>query len=90
MELFVRLYALKAANLASIFLPTGGVWLAGGISSKNEALLLKNAQFMRWFEKNYAPHIRHFLTHTPVMIVKNYDISLMGAAVAALQFSSHV
>ena len=90
MELFVRLYALKAANLASIFLPTGGVWLAGGISSKNETLLLKNAQFMRWFEKNYAPHIRHFLAHTPVMIVKNYDISLMGAAVAALQFSSHV
>lgn len=89
MELFVRLYALKAANLASIFLPAGGVWLAGGISSKNEAWLIKNARFMRWFEKNYAPHIRQFLAHTPVMIVKNYDISLLGAAVAALQLSAH-
>lgn len=89
MEVFVRLYALKAANLASIFLPAGGVWLAGGISSKNERWLLQNARFMRWFEKNYAPHIRQFLAHTPVMIVKNYDISLLGAAVAALQFSAH-
>jgi glucokinase len=88
MEVFVRLYALKAANLASIFLPPGGVWLAGGISSKNESWLIKNARFMRWFEKNYAPHIRQFLAQTPVMIVKNYDISLLGAAVAALQFSA--
>jgi len=89
MELFVRLYALKAANLVSLFLPAGGVWLAGGISSKNEAWLLQDARFMRWFEKNYAPHIRQFLAHTPVMIVKNYDISLLGAAVAALQLSDH-
>ncbi len=89
MELFTRLYALKAANLASIFLPPGGVWLAGGISSKNEPWLIKNARFMRWFEKNYAQHIRQFLAHTPVMIVKNYDISLLGAAVAAQQFSAH-
>ncbi len=89
MEVFVHLYGLKAANLTSLFLPTGGVWLAGGISSKNESWLLQNGRFMRWFEKNYAPHIRQFLAQTPVFIVKNYDISLLGAAVAALQFSTH-
>jgi len=89
MELFVRLYALKAANLVSILLPRGGVWLAGGISSKNELWLLENHRFMRWFEKNYAPHIREFLSKTPVLIVKNYDISLLGAAEAAHQFSEH-
>ncbi len=90
MELFVRLYALKAANLVSIFLPAGGVWLAGGISSKNEDWLIEKARFMRWFEKNYAPHIRDVLCRTPVLIVKNYDISLMGAAIAALQFATRV
>lgn len=89
MEFFVRLYALKAANLVSILLPRGGVWLAGGISSKNEAWLLENHRFMRWFEKNYAPHIREFLSKTPVLIVKNYDISLLGAAEAAHQFLEH-
>jgi len=88
MEVFVHLYGLKAANLTSLFLPTGGVWLAGGISSKNEPWLLRNDRFIRWFEKNYAPHIRQFLAQTPVFIVKNYDISLLGAAVAALQFSA--
>jgi len=87
MEIFVRLYALKAANLTSIMLPTGGVWLAGGISTKNEPWFLENHRFMRWFEKNYAIHIRQLLSSTPVFIVKNYDISLLGAAVAALQFS---
>jgi len=89
MELFVRLYALKAANLVSIFLPAGGVWLAGGISSKNEDWLIEKSRFMRWFERNYATHIRDILCRTPVLIVKNYDISLMGAAIAALQFSTH-
>ncbi len=89
MEVFVHLYGLKAANLTSLFLPAGGVWLAGGISSKNEQWLLQNSRFMRWFEKNYAPHIRQLLAQTPVFIVKNYDISLMGAAVAALQFSTN-
>lgn len=90
MEVFVHLYGLKAANLTSLFLPVGGVWLAGGISSKNEEWLLKNDRFMRWFEKNYAPHIRQFLAQTPVFIVKNYDISLLGAAVAAVQLSARV
>lgn len=89
MEIFIRLYALKAANLTSIMLPTGGVWLAGGISTKNEPWFLENYRFMKWFEKNYAVHIRQFLSSTPVFIVKNYDISLMGAAVAALQFSMY-
>ncbi len=89
MEVFVHLYGLKAANLASLFLPVGGVWLAGGISSKNEPWLIENDRFMRWFEKNYAPHIRQILSQTPVFIVKNYDISLLGAAVAALQCSSN-
>lgn len=90
MELFVRLYAFKAANLAAIFLPEGGVWLAGGISSKNETFLLEDGRFMKWFERNYAPHIRAFLAECPVCIVRNYDISLIGAAEAAWQFSERL
>ena len=88
MEIFVHLYGLKAASLSALFLPQGGVWLAGGISSKNVPWLLSDNRFMRWYEKNYAPHIRQVLRRTPVYLVKNYDVSLVGAAVAALQFSS--
>jgi glucokinase len=86
MELFVRFYARKVSNLASIFLPSGGIYLAGGISSKNAPYLLEKKRFMRVFEKNYAPHIRNFLAGASVMIVRDYSVSLIGAANAALQF----
>ena len=85
MELFVEFYARKVSSLSSIFLPSGGVYLAGGISSKNEAFLMENNRFMRIFERNYATHIKDFLAKVPVMIVRNYSISLIGAANAAVQ-----
>lgn len=88
MELFVDLYARKVSNLSAIFLPAGGVYLAGGISSKNEAFLLGNDRFMSRFERNYAPHIREFLSRTPVLIVRDYAISLVGAANAAVQLAA--
>jgi glucokinase len=85
MELFADFYARKISNLAALFLPSGGIYLAGGISSKNEAFLIENHRFMNAFEQNYAPHIRDFLATVPVMIVRDYSISLIGAANAALQ-----
>ena len=87
MEVFVNFYARKVSGLASIFLPSGGIYLAGGISSKNEAFLLENHRFMRIFEENYAPHIRSFLKSASVVLVRDYSISLLGAANAALQLS---
>ena len=88
MELFVDLYARKVSNLAAVFLPRGGIYLAGGISSKNEAFLLEGNRFMSRFERNYAPHIRDFLRKVPVLIVRDYAISLIGAANAAVQLAS--
>jgi glucokinase len=85
MELFVRLYARVAADLSSTFLPSGGLYLAGGIASKNEALFLRSGLFMSSYERSYLPHIRAILARTPVMIVKDYSISLYGAANAAVQ-----
>jgi len=85
MELFVSFYAQKVSALSAVFLPSGGIYLAGGISSKNESLLLENHRFMRVFERNYAPHIREYLATIPVLIVKDYSVSLIGAANAALQ-----
>jgi glucokinase len=85
MELFTHYYAGKVSSLASVLLPKAGIYLAGGISSKNEAYLLENNRFMRIFEDNYAAHMRAFLAEVPVMIVRNYSISLIGAANAAIQ-----
>ncbi|TXT42184.1 MAG: glucokinase [Spirochaetes bacterium] len=85
MEIFTQFYARKVSSLASIFLPVAGIYLAGGISSKNQDLLLENNRFMKIFERNYAPHIRDFLCSTPVLLVRDYSISLLGAANAAVQ-----
>jgi len=85
MDLFVRFYAAKVSDLASVFLPSGGIYLAGGISSKLEAFLVENHRFMSSFERNYAPHMRKFLAELPVMLVRDYSISLLGAANAAVQ-----
>ncbi|HCO48942.1 MAG TPA: glucokinase, partial [Spirochaetaceae bacterium] len=85
MELFAEFYARGVSSLATAFLPQGGIWLAGGISSKNEAFLIENRRFMKPFEINSEPHIRKFLASTPVMVVRNYSISLIGAANAACQ-----
>jgi glucokinase len=85
MDLFLSFYARKVSSLCALFLPKGGVYLAGGISSKNESFLMENNRFMSIFERNYAAHIRDFLKNTPVFLVKDYSISLLGAAHAAIQ-----
>ena len=85
MDLFLAFYARKVSSLSALLLPTGGVYLAGGISSRNMDLIMENCGFMSIFERNYAPHIRTFLKKTPVFLVKDYSISLLGAAHAAIQ-----
>jgi glucokinase len=84
MDIFVKLYARVAADHTATFLPSGGVFLAGGIAAKNESRFLEGSRFMAMYEKSYAKHIRAILASTPVMIVKDYSISLYGAANAAV------
>ncbi len=83
MDIFVKSYARVAADAAATFLPAGGIFLAGGIAAKNEARFTEGNRFMAMFEKSYREHIRKILAATPVMIVRDYSISLYGAANAA-------
>jgi len=83
MDIFVKLYARVAADVATTFLPGGGVFLAGGIAAKNEARFTEGDRFMAMFERSYRDHVRKILAETPVMIVRDYAISLYGAANAA-------
>jgi glucokinase len=88
MELFVRLYARFAANAATFFYPKGGLYLAGGIIAKNEERFLRNDSFMKVFEVNYKSQIHELLASIPVYIVKDYSISLYGAAYAAVNLET--
>ncbi len=84
MELFVELYARVCAELAAVILPTGGVFLAGGVAGKNAAWFLEEDRFMRAFEQNYRSHLDDLTRSVPVHIVRDYAVSLYGAANAVL------
>jgi glucokinase len=69
-------------------IPTGGIYIAGGISSKNIDRFLENNLFMTHFEDNYNNHIIELLKEIPVYVIMDYGISLLGAANAAINLSS--
>ena len=80
MQLFVKMYGKFAGSLAVIFMSLGGMYLAGGIVTKNEKFFTENNLFMQYFEMNYNPNIRPLLKKIPVYIIKDYSISIYGAA----------
>jgi len=84
MKLFVRMYAQYASNTALFLLPTGGLYLAGGIAAKNEEWLFRDNLFMSTFERNYNERISPLLRTMPVVLIKDYSVSLYGAAHAAI------
>jgi glucokinase len=88
-ERFVELYAAVASNAALFYYPRGGLYLAGGIVAKDEPYFLEGNRFAKAFERNYKENISGLLRSVPLFIVRDYSISLYGAAHAALCLSSH-
>lgn len=84
MRLFVRMYAQYASNTALFLLPSGGLYIAGGIAAKNQEWFLRDNLFMETFERNYNDRITPLLRSTPVVLIKDYSVSLYGAAHAAV------
>ncbi|AFG37353.1 glucokinase [Spirochaeta africana] len=83
MRYFVQMYANFASNAALNYIPSAGLFLAGGIAAKNQQFFLEDDLFMRTFLENYNPNIRTVIERIPVYIIRNYDVSLYGAANAA-------
>lgn len=87
MRLFVRMFARYSSNTALFFLPDGGLYLAGGIAAKNERWFLDDHLFMRTFEENYNGRVTPLLRSIPVVLIKDYSVSLYGAAHAAISLA---
>ncbi len=82
-RLFVKVYGRVAADFSATVLPRSGLFLAGGIVGKNERHFLDGSQFIYFFEQNAREQVKAVLRKIPVYIVKDYSISLVGAAHAA-------
>jgi len=85
MQLYVRMFASAASNLACITLPFGGLYLAGGSVPKDLKWITENDLFTKTFETNYNPNVVPLLKNIPVYVILDYSISLYGAANAAMK-----
>lgn len=83
MEFFVENYARVATGVALHFLPLGGLYLAGGIVTKNESWFARGDHFLKSFRISYRPNIQTLLQRIPVYVVRDYEVSLYGAAYGA-------
>ena len=75
--LFVECYGSTAGNLALMCLPTGGVFLTGGIAPKL-ARWLQDGRFLAAFHDKALK--RDLMPHFPIHIVLNDQLGLIGAA----------
>jgi len=80
MEVFTEIFAQQCANLALLFLPTNGVYIAGGIAPKIQTLMASEHFRNAYFNKD---NMNALLTKFPVYLITNPSIGILGAAVAA-------
>lgn len=80
LECFVRIYGAQAGNLALTCLATGGVFLAGGIAPKILRRLQDGAFLEAFRDKGRMSEV---LAKIPVWVIRNPEVGLMGAALAA-------
>lgn len=77
LELFVSLYGAAAGNLALRSLPTGGLYLGGGIAPKILPAL-RGPAFMRSFTAK--GRLTELLETIPVSVIGDEETALLGAA----------
>lgn len=82
MRLFVRAYGAEAGDMALKLLPSGGLYIAGGIAAKNLPLL-QSGEFLHAFDDK--GRVRAAVEKIPIHVVLNPRVGLIGAAICAAQ-----
>lgn len=80
MQLFIAIYGAQAGNLALTVMPRGGLYLSGGIASKNLPMF-EDGRFMQAFLAK--GRMQPLLAAIPVYLIRNSDTGLRGAALLA-------
>jgi glucokinase len=81
LDLFVSVYGAEAGNLALKAMATGGVFIAGGIAPKILPKLTEPPFMKAFLDKG---RMRPVLEATPVKIITNDQLNLLGAARCAV------
>jgi glucokinase len=79
--IYAKYYGRCAKNFVLESLATGGLYIAGGIAAKNREVFVSpefQAEFLN------AEKQRHLLEKTPVRVIVNYDVSIIGACNASV------
>lgn len=80
LDIFISLYGSEAGNLALKVLPTGGLFVAGGIAPKLLARI-QRGDFMQAFVTK--GRMSEVLARIPVYVVTSPDVALIGARAVA-------
>lgn len=80
-KIFTKFYARCAKNFALDTLSIDGLYIAGGIVSKNVDSF-KSKEFIKEFEKSYRR--LNLLKKIPIYAIMNYNVSLFGSCFAAI------
>lgn len=81
-EWFARFYGRAARNYALAVLATGGMYLCGGVAARNPALV-EHPAFLAEFRR--SPSHAELLSSLPVLLNKNQDSGVHGAALYGAQ-----
>ncbi|MAG92051.1 hypothetical protein CMO83_05225 [Candidatus Woesearchaeota archaeon] len=81
-EIFKKFYGTAAKDYAVDALSYGGIYISGGIAAKN------NDIFDKTFIKNFydSPQMKEVVLKTPVYVILDYNIGLLGAGFAGARF----
>ncbi|WP_075356601.1 glucokinase [Desulfovibrio sp. DV] len=77
---FARFYGRATRDFALTMLPTGGMFISGGVAAKNP-LLVDHPEFAREFRA--SPTYGAYLERIPVRLVRDENVGLYGAAAIA-------
>jgi glucokinase len=85
MQMFVSAYGAEAGNLALRTLPYGGLFVAGGIATKNIPLIA-DGTFLQAF--NHKGRVSDLLANIPVHVILNPQVGLLGAVAQAARLGA--
>ncbi len=83
-QIFKKNYAKFARNCALDSLSFGGLYIAGGIASRNEDIF--DREFVRIFEEHHK--LSPVLRKVPIYLIKDYNAGLLGAGFIAAKFAA--